>query len=139
MILVTILCASALPLRAADDIVIIVSPDNRVTKIADTDLKMIYLGEKKQWEDGRAIITVDLEENNSIRERFVNIFLSRSVASLKYYWIQQIFTGRGVPPLELKNERQIIEYVASHPGSIGYIEAHNLDSSVNRVSVTGSR
>ncbi|MBI1822541.1 MAG: phosphate ABC transporter substrate-binding protein [Nitrospirae bacterium] len=122
-----------------EEIVIIVSPENRRNKILDAELKSIYLGEKKEWEDGKGIIPVDLDEADPLREKFDITYLNKSLSSLKYYWVQQIFTGRGVPPLELKNEQLVKEYVASHPGSIAYIHARNLDATIRKVQITGDR
>jgi hypothetical protein len=39
------------------------------------------------------------------------------------YWQQQIFSGRGVPPLELSTETAVVEYVRAHPGAVGYVSA----------------
>lgn len=122
-----------------DEIAIIVSPDNHRNQILETDLKLIYLGEKKEWENGKKITPVDLDETDPLREKFDVIYLNKSPSSLKYFWVQQIFTGRGVPPLELKNEQLVKEYVVSHPGSIAYIHARNLDSNVRKVLVVGDK
>ena len=122
-----------------EEIVVIVAGGSPVSKVSATDLKLIYLGEKKEWDSGKAVIPVDLDEADPTRERFDVSFLNKSASSLKYYWIQQIFTGRGVPPLELKTEQLVKEYVSSHPGAIGYIHSKNLDTAVKKLQVTGDQ
>ena len=46
---------------------------------------------------------------------------SRSVAAVKSYWQQVIFSGRGVPPPELETDEAVLRFVARHPGAIGYV------------------
>ena len=120
-----------------EEIVIIVSSNHQVSRVTDVDLKLFYLGEKKEWEDGKPVTPVDLDETDPLREKFDNSFLKKTLSSLKHYWIQQVFTGRGVPPLEFKTEQLAKEYIAAHPGSIGYIHSKNLDSSVKKIQITG--
>ncbi len=34
-----------------------------------------------------------------------------------------IFSGRGVPPLELRSDSEILNYVSSHPDAISYVSS----------------
>jgi hypothetical protein len=47
--------------------------------------------------------------------------LQRSVAAVKAYWQQRIFSGRGVPPPELDSEERVVVYVLEHEGAVGYL------------------
>ena len=47
--------------------------------------------------------------------------LKRSVAAVRSYWQQRIFSGRDVPPPEVDTENQVIKYVAGDPGALGYV------------------
>ena len=49
---------------------------------------------------------------------------------MKSYWAKLIFTGKVVPVKQLSSDREVMEYVANHSGSIGYVDANNADSSV---------
>ena len=53
--------------------------------------------------------------------RFSRDVLERDVASVRRYWAQQVFSGRGVPPPEVTSDAEVVKYVASHPGAIGYV------------------
>ena len=46
---------------------------------------------------------------------------TRSVAAVKSYWQQMVFSGRGVPPPELDTEAQVVSFVLRNPGSVGYV------------------
>ena len=47
--------------------------------------------------------------------------LRRSVAAVRSYWQQRIFSGRGVPPPELDDDAAVVRYVLKYPGAIGYV------------------
>jgi ABC-type phosphate transport system substrate-binding protein len=64
---------------------------------------------------------VDAKPASSARQRFSKDVLKRSVSSVKSYWQQLIFSGRGTPPPELDSDEAIVSYVLKHPGSIGYV------------------
>jgi ABC-type phosphate transport system substrate-binding protein len=40
---------------------------------------------------------------------------------VKSYWQQQIFSGRDVPPPEKQTENDVVAFVRSNPGAIGYV------------------
>jgi hypothetical protein len=63
--------------------------------------------------------------------------LKKTAAELKVFWIQQIFSQKGNPPIILKDEREVKEFVSSQKGAIGYIHASALDSTVKSILVEG--
>ena len=44
-----------------------------------------------------------------------------TTAAVKSYWNQQIFSGRDVPPVEKKSDAEVLTFVRSTPGAIGYV------------------
>lgn len=119
------------------ELVVIVSPENKVERISVEEMKAIYLKEKKEWEDGIPFIPIDLEESHPAREQFAEKIMKRTLAGLKFYWIQQIFSGRGTPPIVLGSEEKVKAYVNGHPGAIGYIYSKNLDATVKPIWIEG--
>ncbi|HXN07907.1 MAG TPA: hypothetical protein VN944_12690 [Nitrospiria bacterium] len=122
-----------------DQIIVIVSNQSAIKQLTKTDLRNIYLGETKEWDDGSPVQPLDLGEGNQIRGMFCQIYLKKSLSSLKYYWVEKVFTGRGAPPLVLESEQKIKEFIASHPGAIGYIRLKHLDSTVRRIDVRSGK
>jgi hypothetical protein len=47
--------------------------------------------------------------------------LKRTVAAVRSYWQQRIFSGRDVPPPELDSDASVIAYVERTPGAVGYV------------------
>jgi hypothetical protein len=93
-------------------------PNSRVSRqfLADVFLKNIT-----RWPNDEAIRPVDQRADAAVRKHFSDRVLRRSVAAMKTYWQQRIFSGRGVPPPELEADDVVVRYVESHPGAVGYI------------------
>jgi hypothetical protein len=60
---------------------------------------------------------------------------ARSVAAVKSYWQQVIFSGRGVPPPELESDEAVIRHVTRSPGAVGYVSGAANVRGVRVVSV----
>lgn len=100
---------------------IIVHPQVKHDTLAREVVADALLKKRTRWEDGSSVSPVDLHSQSSIREAFSYAVLKRSVPAVRSYWQQQIFSGRGVPPPEVKSDEAAVRYVATHPGGIGYV------------------
>jgi hypothetical protein len=47
--------------------------------------------------------------------------IKRSVAAMRSYWQQRIFSGTGLPPPELDSDGDIVRFVLKYRGSVGYV------------------
>jgi ABC-type phosphate transport system substrate-binding protein len=93
-------------------------PETRVPRafLADAFLKNVT-----RWSDDETIRPIDQRPSSAVRRRFSEVVLRRSVAAVKTYWQQRIFSGRGVPPPELDTDEAVVRWVEDHPGAVGYI------------------
>ncbi len=78
----------------------------------------------KAW---KGKITVQLVENAMASEAFYRDIIGKSATSVKKKLKRKVFAGRMAPPQTLNSDSEVINYVSSNPGSIGYVN----DSSVN--------
>ena len=101
--------------------VVIVHPANRVSRVDRKFLAEAFLRRATRWPDDRPIHPVDLGPDARARIRFSEDVLSRSVASVRSYWQQRIFSGQGLPPPELSDDEAVVAYVLGHPGAVGYV------------------
>ena len=101
--------------------VLITHPGNPVSRLDRKFVAEIFLRRATRWPDDTAVHPVDLGPDAPVRSRFSQEILSRSVASVRSYWQQQIFSGQGLPPPELADDDAVVSYVLSHPGAIGYV------------------
>lgn len=102
---------------------IIVHPDNPVTSVDRQFLADAFLKKVTRWPDKRVMHPVDLRPSAVPRSHFSKEVLKRSVAAIKAYWQQRIFSGRGVPPPELGTEDDVVAYVLKYNGAVGYVSA----------------
>jgi ABC-type phosphate transport system substrate-binding protein len=115
--------------------VVIVHPKIQVTKVDRKFLAEVFLQRTTRWSDDTPIRPVDLGPASAARGRFSQEILSRSVASMRNYWQQRIFSGQGLPPPELADDETVVGYVASHPGAIGYVASGTRLGGVRAVDV----
>ena len=101
--------------------VVIVHPDNPSTTLDRSFVADAFLKKATRWPNGDVIKPVDLASESATRERFSRDVLRRSVAAVKSYWQQMIFSGRDVPPPELSGDDLVVQYVQTHRGAIGYV------------------
>jgi ABC-type phosphate transport system substrate-binding protein len=106
---------------AAPPVRVIVNAKNPLEQLDRRFVAEAFLKKRTRWDDDTAIQPVDLGQHTSERIRFSHEVLERDVASVRRYWAQQVFSGRGVPPPELSSDADVVRYVAAHPGGIGYV------------------
>jgi hypothetical protein len=91
------------------------------TSVSRDFLANAFLKNITRWPDDQALRPVDLKLDAAARKSFSEAVLRRSVAAMKAYWQQRIFSGRGLPPPALDSDQAVVDYVTSHPGAVGYI------------------
>lgn len=98
----------------------IVHPKNPVFSVDRSFLADAFLRKIARWRHGEAIRPVDLADSPP-RRKFTEDVLRRSVAAVRSYWQQQIFSGRGIPPPELDSDEAVVKYVLHNEGALGYV------------------
>ncbi len=114
---------------------IIVNSENPATSASKADISNLLLKKKTRWDGGASADPVDLGGDSPVREAFSRDIHGRSVTSIKNYWQRQIFSGRDVPPPEVASDADVVAFVASRPGGIGYVSANARLRGVKAVTV----
>jgi len=107
--------------RASAGYRIVVNPANPVEAVDHRFLSEAFLKKTTRWPTDVLIRPVDQSTDSVSRRAFSEDVLKRSVAAVKSYWQQLVFSGRGVPPPELEDDGEVIKFVARNPGGIGYV------------------
>jgi ABC-type phosphate transport system substrate-binding protein len=140
-----LLCALAVsvaarPARAqaaASNYRVIVNTSNGASSLSAEDLQRVYLKKMTTWKDGSAVAVVDQGPKSPVRAAFSVAVLGRDVPSMKNYWQQSLFAGRGVPPIEQPGDAQVAAFVAANPNAIGYVSASaQLPDGVRVIEIT---
>src|SRR4051812_41596877 len=100
---------------------VVVNKSNGTPAIDYRNLSDIFLKRTTLWQNKKTIVPVDLVADSHIRNVFSEEVLARPVTAVKMYWQQQLFSGRGIPPPELKGDQEVIDFVSSHEFAIGYV------------------
>jgi ABC-type phosphate transport system substrate-binding protein len=106
---------------AAPFYVVIVNPSNPAASVDRRFLTDAFLKKTTRWDHGETIRPADQVADSPVRRRFSEEVLKRSVAAVKSYWQQVIFSGRDVPPPELGSDDDVVKYVLKYPGGVGYV------------------
>ena len=115
---------------------VIVNPQNPVATLDRRFLADVFLKRKTRWPNGDVIRPVDLGPESPIRVHFSETILERTLAQARSYWQQRIFSGRELPPLELKTEQEVVKFVLSYPSAIGYVSTATSIGEAKVVQVT---
>ena len=102
---------------------VIVNKSNSVSSMSKAEVSRMLLKKTAAWQDGIQSAPVDLPPESSVREAFTKDVLNKTVSAVKSYWQSQIFTGEKLPPEEVKSENDVLNWVESHPGGIGYVSS----------------
>jgi ABC-type phosphate transport system substrate-binding protein len=120
------------PLPSQADVAVIVHPSNAAS-IDEEQISKIFLGQTKTFSGGAEATPVDIKDS-PVREDFGNKILKKNPSQLKALWARQIFTGGAKPPRELGSDEDVLKFVASTPGAIGYVDAAKANASVKVVA-----
>ena len=116
---------------------VVVNAANPTDALSHEDLARVYLKKQTTWKSGGSVAVVDQSPKAPVRAQFSMQVLGRDVATMKNYWQQSLFSGRGVPPIEQPSDDQVLSFVASNQNAIGYVSADaKLPSGVKVVEIT---
>jgi hypothetical protein len=119
------------PVRIAGQevrVAVIVHPE-RHTELSLEEVTQIYLRRKRFWDDGAAIVPLNLPSTAPQRAHFSRLVLDHAETRLADYWNRQYFYGI-LPPATLASTEAVRRYVASDPNAIGYVPVSEVDGSV---------
>jgi len=126
------------PAEAQSGYVLIVNDGNPVSELTTDEVARFFRKQAVRWENGTDVVPVDMAENSAVRERFSQDVMGRSTSAMKAWWQRQIFSGRGVPPVEKASVGEVLAFVRSTLGAIGYVAAGTaLGAGVKAVRVAG--
>ncbi|TWX69298.1 hypothetical protein [Colwellia sp. C1TZA3] len=87
-----------------------------------TQLRRIYSMRQVHWQNGTPIVVYVLASKNPLHQKFCREQLRLFPYQLDRIWHKLTFSGYGVAPIEVANERELIQAIKSTKGAIGYVE-----------------
>ena len=114
---------------------IIVNEANATTSVSKQDASNIFLKKKSKWDDGTKIVPVDQSASSATREAFSQDVHGRGVGAIRSHWQQAAFSGAGTAPLERGSDADVVTFVKSNPGAVGYVSADAATDGVKVLTV----
>ena len=112
---------------AADGIVVIGHPN--LHQLDTVTIAKIFMGKVIEV-DGIAIIAVNASSGSPVRNRFLQTYLNQDEGKYTAYWTVRRYIGKGSSPRELPRSVDIVNFVNSTPGAIGYINEGDMQPGV---------
>lgn len=114
---------------------VIVNPANAAASLSKTELARMFMKKITAWPDGRAVAVVDQERNSPARQAFSSDVHQKDADAVAAHWQVVVFSGRDVPPKILRSDEDVIAFVRSNPGAIGYVSPGAALDGVRAVTV----
>jgi ABC-type phosphate transport system substrate-binding protein len=111
---------------------LIVNVANPASALSRAQVSAMFLRKVTNWDHGGKVLPVDLPPDSPVREIFTKDVHAKTVAAVRGYWTQLVFSGRGVPMPEKASDAEVIAFVKSNPGGVGYV---SLKATVTEVKV----
>lgn len=116
---------------------VIVNSAHPATTIRRAQLVDVFLKKVNRWGDGSAIQAVDLSTKSPVRAAFSKEGLGQSIDAVVNYWQRQILSGRERPPIVKSSDDEVVAFVGSLAGGIGYVSpGATLTDKVKAIKIT---
>jgi len=145
LVLAALLSLPAGPLFGQDDvasgqspIAIVVHKDTPVENLSLDELRNIFLANQQFWPDRSRIILLVRAPKSDERTFVLNSIYQMDEAQFRQYWIAKMFRAE-VPrgPKIVFSTDMTLELVLAIPGSISFMNAHEVTDQVRVVRVDG--
>ena len=94
-------------------------------KLDKQSLARIFTGRTVQI-DGVTVIPVNLPVGNAERGIFLRHILQQNDDEYVAYWLVRKSIGKGIPPQELPSSQDVLRFIRSNTGAIGYIKEQDV-------------
>jgi ABC-type phosphate transport system substrate-binding protein len=135
-LLVGLLVGLPVAAGAQEGFVLIANRANPISTLARLEASQLFLGKRSRWSNGLSAQPVDQVESSPVRRHFSNVIHGMDVPSVKGFWQEMVFSGRGDPPPERTSDADVIAYVKANPSALGYVGGVTPADGVKIITVT---
>jgi phosphate transport system substrate-binding protein len=121
-----------------EGIAIVVDRNNPVNNVSLTELRELFFGDRRWWSHDRPITLVTMERGSAERKTVLRAIYKMNEKAFEKYFFFEVFRGE-LPdgPTELSTASDVKDFVSRKPGSVGYLRASDVDSSVKVLRIDG--
>jgi ABC-type phosphate transport system substrate-binding protein len=121
-----------------DKLVAVVHADNKITKVAKSSVKAMFLGQTTFWANDVRVKPYNRTHTGAAGKLFFKNILGMAPSRYRHHWQKLQLSGQGVEPDVVGTAAALVGKVAASPGAIGYMlesEASAIDSRVKLVPI----
>ena len=107
---------------AAQDFVVVAHPSLKVDEVRNYMVQRVFLKQADKVA-GVRVTPVDQSIGSPVREAFSRRVVRQPVLEVRRYWQQQLWSGGERPPETRTSDEEVLEFVRTTPGGIGYVSA----------------
>jgi ABC-type phosphate transport system substrate-binding protein len=105
---------------ARAQVVVIANSGVKASEVSADELRDVFTGDKSSLKDGSKVTPVTLK-GGADHEAFLKAYVGKNDPAFRTGWRSLVFTGQGSMPKTFDTEPEMVNYVASTPGAIGYV------------------
>lgn len=115
------------------DVVVVANSRSGIDKLSRDEVINIFLGRFRQLPSGLSALPIDLPATQAERATFYRLLVNKELADINAYWARLVFSGRTTPPRQAKSADEVIDFVGTTPGAVGYLDRSKVDARVKVV------
>lgn len=112
---------------ALADLVVVVNARNPIAVMSRQEVINLFFGRLGQFANGLEAEPVDLADHHPQRALFYQLLVGKDLAEINAYWARLAFSGRHGAPLKLAAPDDVVRWVATHSGGIGFVDSSRVD------------
>ena len=114
--------------------VVITNPGVSAETINADTIKSVFRGKKVAWGNKTPVIVAILK-GGAVHEEFLKSAFNISTSSFSNYWRLTAMSGGASAPTEFTSEEELLTFVATTPGAIGYVDDGKVTAAVHSVAI----
>jgi ABC-type phosphate transport system substrate-binding protein len=122
--------------HAQGGFVLIANASNPISTVSRVEASRLFLLKRIRWSTGQRAEPVDQVESSPVRRQFSSAIHGMDVPSVKSYWQEIVFSGKGDPPPERASDALVFAFVRTHPNGLGYVARATPADGVKIVTVS---
>lgn len=117
------------PLGAAEEAIAVVAFPG-IPKADLSTLQRLYTGRIVSINQQSAF-PVNLPSGHPVRQQFLETVLGQDEDHYTGYWLVRRYVGKGAPPQEVADIDELLRFVQTTPGAVGYVPVSRLPQGAN--------
>ncbi len=122
-----LLCLAVSP-APAGELVVVVNARSGVDRLSREEVVNIFMGRYRVLPSGVTAWPIDQPAALPARALFYRKLVDKDLSEINAYWARLVFSGKTSPPRQARRQGEVVDWVASHVGAVGYLDSDLVDA-----------